>query len=88
MSLHKQNLNMKNRQLAELANSSVYLGILKPKLLKIKTLQQESRKEPENEFEALKESIKTITINKTIKEIIDFIEGAENKINSTYDQKR
>lgn len=79
--LQRQRLVMRKRLLAEFANSRTYKEILKPKMEKIKAVFNDSIKEPEDEFEAVKHSIKHITTNKVIDSLISLVEGAEKFIN-------
>lgn len=80
MSLQTQRLNMRNRQLAELAETKNYKEALKPFLLARKKLVTDSIKEPNSEFEAVKQSIELVNTNKIISSIVSLIEGAGERI--------
>ena len=72
------------KSIAELARSQTYIGIIRPFLEEIKIKSELVRVEPQNEFEAVKQSFQRLERIKTIDKIMEFIEKAEDKLNNEY----
>lgn len=81
MDAKKSKLIFRYKDYAVFEKSQTWINHLKPDLIKIKEREAMGESEATTEFEAMKRDVKRSTIIKTINEIINIIERADEKVN-------
>ncbi len=81
MSNIENQFKFKFRKLASLSRDDAWIKYLKPDLLEMKRLKNESEDIAQSGYQAIVKEIERATTNKVVNKIIRLVEGAENKLN-------